>query len=157
MQVKLITIGITSDSYLESALKDYEKRLSKYCNYERIELSNPKNGSKLNRDELLKKEAELLEKRLQSTDFVVLLDENGVSMKSVEFAGFLQQKMNSGIKQLVFVIGGPFGFSNELKKKAGLQLSLSKMTLTHQMVRLFFTEQLYRAHTILKGEKYHHE
>lgn len=150
-------MGFTADSYLESAIADYEKRLSRYCTFERLELAAPKNSAKMNPDELMRKEAELFLKNIQESDFVVLLDENGKGLSSKDLSVFLQTRMNSGVRQLVFIIGGPFGFSPDFKKKASFQLSLSPMTLTHQMVRLFFTEQLYRAHTIIKGEKYHHD
>lgn len=149
-------MGQTDEGYLAEGLNDYEKRLMRYTTFERLDLNGPRNQSALSREELKNKEGQLFLTKISDQDVVVLLDENGKMYSSTEFAAFLQQRMNGGVRNLVFLIGGAFGFSDELKKRAQFSLSLSKMTLTHQMVRLFFTEQLYRAHTILRGEKYHH-
>ena len=111
----------------------------------------------MSENELKKKEGQLILGKLESSDHVILLDDKGKSHSSVEFANFLQQKMNSSLKSLVFVVGGPFGFSDEVYQRANSKLSLSKMTFSHQMVRLIFKEQLYRGLSILRGEKYHHE
>ena len=111
----------------------------------------------MNEKELKKKEGHLILGKLENSDFVILLDDKGKSYSSIEFASFLQQKMNSGLKSLVFVVGGAFGFSDEVNQRANGKLSLSKMTFSHQMVRLIFKEQLYRGFSILRGEKYHHE
>lgn len=150
-------MGLSDDGYLAEGLADYEKRLRRYCSYERLEIPNVKNAAALSKEELKIREGQLFMGKMSEGDQVVLLDEKGKMYGSTEFSEFLQARMNGGTKQLVFLIGGAYGFSDELHQRAQFKLSLSKMTLTHQMVRLFFTEQLYRAHTILKGEKYHHE
>ena len=149
-------MGQTREGYAAEGIRDYEKRLKHYISWERRELLPVKNAGNLSCQELMLREGELLKSQLAAGDFLVLLDENGSSLTSEEFSGFIGQRMNAGVKNLVFMVGGAFGFSDELYKRADYKLSLSKMTLTHQMVRLFFTEQVYRAFTIIKGEKYHH-
>lgn len=149
-------MGLTDQGYLVEGLRDYEKRLSRYTVFERLDVPGPKNPGSLDREELKTKEGQLLLSKLTDSDFLVLLDENGKMFSSTEFSEFLQQRMNSGVKNLVFFVGGAFGFSEEVRQRAQISISLSRMTLTHQMVRLFFTEQLYRGFTILRGEKYHH-
>jgi 23S rRNA (pseudouridine1915-N3)-methyltransferase len=149
-------MGITREGYVEKGLEDYEKRLSHYISWERKEVPSVKNAGSLSAQSLKEKEGQLLKSYLQAGDYLVLLDENGTVLSSEGFSEFIGQRMNSGIKNLVFMVGGAYGFSKELYDRSDYKLSLSKMTLTHQMVRLFFTEQVYRAFTILKGEKYHH-
>lgn len=156
MTIKLLAIGKTDDNDLQSLINDYKKRLSFYVKFEFDVIPDIKNAKNLSETEQKQKEGELILKRLKPTDVLVLLDENGKQHDSVSFSNYLQKYMNSGIKQLVFVIGGPYGFAEEVYKKANEKLSLSKMTFSHQMIRLFFIEQLYRGFTILRNEPYHH-
>lgn len=157
MKIKLLAIGKTDDKNLITLFESYQKRLKHYINFELKIIPDIKNVKNLSQLEQKEKEGELILKKLLPTDILVLLDEKGKEIRSVEFANYLQKKMNSGIKQLVFVIGGPYGFSENVYKKAQGKISLSKMTFSHQMIRLFVVEQLYRAFTILKNEPYHHE
>lgn len=156
MTIKLIAIGKTDSVSLQDLIKVYENRLKHYVRFELDIIPDIKNVKNLSETEQKEKEGELILKKLNATDVLILLDENGKQFGSVEFADFLQKKMNSGIKQLVLVIGGPYGFSDAIYTKAQAKISLSKMTFSHQMVRLFLIEQLYRAFTILKNEPYHH-
>lgn len=135
----------------------YEKRLGHYIKFELELIPDLKKTKNLSQAQQKTKEGELILKTLSPTDTLILLDEHGKSYSSVEFSNFLQKKMNSGLKQLVFVIGGPYGFDEEVYKVASGKVSLSKMTFSHQMVRLFMLEQLYRAFTILRNEPYHHQ
>ena len=157
MKIKLIVVGKTNAKYLLVGEREYEKRLSHYIKFEEIIISDVKQAGKLSENELKKKEGQLILAKLENSDHVILLDDKGRSYSSIELANLLQQKMNSGLKSLVFVVGGAYGFSDEVYQRAGLKLSLSKMTFSHQMVRLIFKEQLYRGFSILRGEKYHHE
>ena len=157
MKVKFIVVGKTNAKYLLEGEKEYQKRLSHYIKFEEIIVPELKQAGKLSEGELRKKEGNLILGKLENSDHVILLDDKGKSHSSIEFANFLQQKMNSTLKSLVFVVGGAFGFSDKVYKRANYKISLSKMTFSHQMIRLIFKEQLYRAYTILKGEKYHHE
>jgi 23S rRNA (pseudouridine1915-N3)-methyltransferase len=138
-------------------IEEYQKRLAHYIKFEFKIIPDIKNAKNLSESQQKEKEGVLILKELITTDQLVLLDEKGHEFRSLEFSCFLQKKMNSGIKQLVFVIGGPYGFSDTVYKKAQGKVSLSKMTFSHQMIRLFMVEQLYRAFTILKNEPYHHE
>ena len=157
MKIKLLAIGKTDNKHLIQLIEDYQKRLSHYVKFELKVLPDIKNTKNLSESEQKEKEGDLILKELIATDQLLLLDEKGHEFRSLEFSRFLQKKMNSGIKQLVFVIGGPYGFSDVVYKKAQGKVSLSKMTFSHQMIRLFMVEQLYRAFTILKNEPYHHE
>ncbi len=157
MKIRLILNGKTEEEYLVKGTSAYEKRLKHYLPFETIVIPALKNTKALSIDQQKEKEGELLFKEIQSSDKLILLDENGKEYDSVGFSGFLQQQMNSGIKNLVFVVGGPYGFSDSVYKRADGKVALSKMTFSHQMVRLFFTEQVYRAMTILKNEPYHHQ
>tara|TARA_Y100001954_G_scaffold82348_1_gene90495 strand:- start:22 stop:495 length:474 start_codon:yes stop_codon:yes gene_type:complete len=157
MKIKLIVVGKTNAEYLLEGEKEYERRLKHYTKFEEIIITDVKQAGKLSESEHKKKEGQLILAKLENSDHVILLDDKGKSYSSVEFANFLQQKMNSSLKSLVFVVGGAFGFSDELYQRAYSKLSLSKMTFSHQMVRLIFKEQLYRGFSILRGEKYHHE
>ena len=157
MKIKLIAIGKTDDKQLQQLINVYQKRLSHYINFEFITIPDIKNTKNLSENQQKEKEGNLILKELTPTDQLILLDEKGKDFRSIEFSNFLQKKMNSGIKQLVFVIGGPYGFSKSIYQKAQSKVSLSKMTFSHQMIRLFMLEQLYRAFTILKNEPYHHE
>tara|TARA_Y100000385_G_C12791264_1_gene507767 strand:+ start:138 stop:611 length:474 start_codon:yes stop_codon:yes gene_type:complete len=157
MKIRLIVIGKTSAAYLKKGEINYEERLKHYCKFEELIIPTIKNGGKLSNKDLKIKEGKLILKYIDSIDQVVILDEKGKSFSSIDFSGFLSKKILTSAKSLVFIIGGAFGFSEEVYKRANSKISLSKMTFSHQMIRLIFKEQLYRAFTILKGEKYHHE
>ncbi|MBK7182060.1 MAG: 23S rRNA (pseudouridine(1915)-N(3))-methyltransferase RlmH [Bacteroidetes bacterium] len=157
MKITLILNGKTEDEHIIKGFTVYEQRLKHYVSFETIVIPALKNTKALSIEQQKQKEAELLFKHIQSADKLILLDENGKEYNSVGFSDFIQQQMNSGIKNLVFVVGGPYGFSEEVYKRANGKISLSKMTFSHQMVRLFFIEQVYRAMTILKNEPYHHQ
>ena len=157
MKIKLIAIGKTDNKQLMQLIEEYQKRLAHYIKFEFKVIPDIKNTKNLSESQQKEKEGDFILKELVATDQLLLLDEKGQEFKSLEFSRFLQKKMNSGIKQLVFVIGGPYGFSDTVYKKAQGKVSLSKMTFSHQMIRLFMVEQLYRAFTILKNEPYHHE
>ncbi|MFD0991077.1 23S rRNA (pseudouridine(1915)-N(3))-methyltransferase RlmH [Mariniflexile jejuense] len=156
MTIKLIAIGKTDNKELQSLIDDYTKRLSFYIKFLAEIIPDIKNVKNLSEEQQKQKEGELILNKLNATDVLILLDENGKQFDSVNFSEYLQKHMNAGMKQLVFVIGGPYGFSEDVYKKANGKLSLSKMTFSHQMIRLFFIEQLYRGFTILKNEPYHH-
>ena len=157
MNVILLSIGKTDEKALEELIQKFEKRLPPYWNFQRIEIPDIKNRKNLSESQQKVKEAELLLAKLQNTDYVILLDEKEKQLSSTEFASEIQNYMNQSVKQLVFLIGGPYGFSDEIYQRANRKLSFSKMTFTHQMIRLFVVEQLYRAFTILQGKPYHHE
>lgn len=157
MKITFLVLGKTEDSYLKEGIEKYTKRLKHYIKFEIVEIPELKNTKNLSEDQQKTKEAELISKNLSNTDYIVLLDENGQELSSMQFSGFINKKMLSSVQNLVFVVGGPYGFDNSLLTTASEKLSLSKMTFSHQMVRLFFAEQVYRAFTILKGEPYHHE
>ncbi|WP_204345661.1 23S rRNA (pseudouridine(1915)-N(3))-methyltransferase RlmH [Psychroserpens algicola] len=156
MTIKLLAIGKTDHTDLQSLIDEYQKRLGFYVKFEFEIIPDLKKTKNLSEDQQKQKEGELILGKLNSTDVMIVLDENGKQLDSVNFSQYLQKHMNSGIKQLVFVIGGPYGFSPEVYQKANGKLSLSKMTFSHQMIRLFMIEQLYRGFTILKNEPYHH-
>ncbi|MEC7646383.1 MAG: 23S rRNA (pseudouridine(1915)-N(3))-methyltransferase RlmH [Bacteroidota bacterium] len=157
MKIVLFVVGKTNQEYLVEGIAKYQKRLQHYTQFEIFEISNIKNVKNLSNLELMKKEGRLILKQLQPSDYLVLLDDKGKDFTSIKFAKKLQAWMLSGKKRLVFVCGGAYGFSDELYQRQNEKLSLSKMTFSHQMVRLFFVEQVYRAYTILNNEPYHHE
>jgi len=157
MNIKLLAIGKTDNSQLQTLIDDYAKRLSFYIKFDLEIIPDIKNAKNLSESQQKEKEGELILSKIAATDQLVLLDENGKSFSSVAFADELQKKMNSGIKTLVFVVGGPYGFSDAVYQRAHSKISLSPMTFSHQMVRLFFIEQLYRGFTILRNEPYHHQ
>ncbi|AIG30610.1 50S rRNA methyltransferase [Flavobacterium psychrophilum] len=157
MNIKLIAIGKTDNKNLQTLIDDYTKRLSFYIKFDLEIIADIKNVKNLSETQQKEKEGELILSKITPTDQLILLDENGKTFSSVAFSDQLQKKMNSGIKTLVFVIGGPYGFSDDVYKKTFGKISLSQMTFSHQMVRLFFIEQLYRGFTILKNEPYHHQ
>ncbi len=157
MTIKLLGIGKTDDPALQDLTDIYIKRLGFYIRFEFELIPDIKNAKNLDENQQKQKEGELLLNKVAASDFVVLLDENGKQYSSEAFSEFIQKRLNSGLKQLVFIIGGPYGFSEDVYKRADAKLSLSKMTFSHQMIRLFFVEQLYRAFTILKNEPYHHK
>ncbi|HLT53426.1 MAG TPA: 23S rRNA (pseudouridine(1915)-N(3))-methyltransferase RlmH [Flavobacteriaceae bacterium] len=156
MTIKLLAIGKTDNKQLQTLMDDYQKRLGFYIKFELDIIPDIKNSKHLSEEQQKQKEGELILSKLSATDVLVLLDENGKQYGSVEFADYLQKHMNAGVKQVVFVIGGPYGFSPEVYAKSTGKVSLSKMTFSHQMIRLFFIEQLYRGFTILRNEPYHH-
>ena len=157
MKIKLLAIGKTDDKNLQVLIKNYEKRLKHYIKFELDIIPDLKNVKNLSESEQKEKEGALILKRINPMDQLILLDEKGAMHTSMEFSKFMQKKMNSGIKQMVLVIGGPYGFSEAVYKKSQGKISLSKMTFSHQMIRLFVVEQVYRAFTILRNEPYHHE
>ncbi|MCM4156489.1 23S rRNA (pseudouridine(1915)-N(3))-methyltransferase RlmH [Gramella sp. AN32] len=156
MTIKLVCIGKTDQQELEALIQVYFKRLQHYIKFEIDIIPDLKKLKNLNENLQKIKEGELILADIQTSDFLVLLDENGKQMGSEQFSEFIQKKLNMGLKRLIFVIGGPYGFSDQVYSRANQKVSLSKMTFSHQMIRLFFTEQLYRAFTILKNEPYHH-
>ena len=156
MKIKLITIGKTDEVYLQEGINKYNARLKHYIDFEVQEIPDVKMGKKPNVNLQKETEGKEILKLISKQEFVVLMDEKGKEFNSVSFSQFLQKRMNTGMN-LTFVIGGPFGFSDEVYSNSDMKIALSQMTFSHQMVRLFFTEQIYRSFTILKGEKYHHK
>lgn len=157
MKITLITMGKTEDSYLSEGINIYTKRLKHYVPFRILEITELKNTKNLSREQQKTKEAELIFKNINNTDHVILLDENSNELSSRQFSEFLNKKMVGGQQHLIFIVGGPYGFSKEVYDRSNEKISFSKMTFSHQMIRLFFVEQIYRAYTILKGEPYHHE
>jgi 23S rRNA (pseudouridine1915-N3)-methyltransferase len=157
MKISLLVIGKTDEEYLRKGLEIFTGRIPHYILFEMKVIPDIKNVRNLSEQQQKEKEGELILQQMLPSDELFLLDEQGMELSSVAFARFLEKKMISGIKRLVFVIGGPYGFSSNVYARANGKISLSKMTFSHQMVRLIFTEQLYRAFTILKGEPYHHQ
>ena len=157
MNIKLIAIGKTDNKNLQSLIDEYQKRLSFYIKFDLDIIPDIKNIKNLSESQQKDKEGEMILAKITPTDQLILLDEKGITYSSIDFSEELQKKMNSGLKTLVFVIGGPYGFSDKVYDKAQGKISLSLMTFSHQMVRLFFIEQLYRGFTILKNEPYHHQ
>ena len=157
MKILLLVIGKTDEKYLLEGMSRYRDRLKHYIGFNYEEIPDIKNRKSLSEAQQKKQEADLILTKLKMGDKLVLLDEKGKEYRSVEFAKHLQQQMNSGIKRLVFVVGGPYGFDASVYEKSQGKISLSKMTFSHQMIRLFMVEQVYRAMTILKNEPYHHE
>ena len=157
MKIKLLAIGKTDNKNLIALIDEYQNRLKHYIKFEMEIIPDIKNVKNLSEIQQKEKEGTLILSILQKTDQLVLLDDKGSDFTSIQFSQYLQKKMNSGIKQLVLVIGGPYGFSEAVYKKSTGKIALSKMTFSHQMIRLFIVEQLYRGFTILKNEPYHHE
>lgn len=157
MKIVLLSIGKTDDTYIKEGIDKYCKRLSHYIPFELQVIPDLKNRKKLSKEQQKEKEGELILSKIQHTDTAVLLDEKGKTFSSMKFSAQINQYMLSGCKRLVFVIGGPYGFSPSVYQKIPQKISLSAMTFSHQMVRLFMVEQVYRAMTILKNEPYHHE
>jgi len=157
MNIRLLSVGKTDHAAIQTLLDEYAKRLGFYVKFDLEIIPDIKNSKNLSEQLQKEKEGEMILKKLQNSDELILLDENGKQFSSVDFSDYLQKKMNSGLKQLVFVIGGPYGFSDAVYQRANGKISLSKMTFSHQMVRVFFVEQLYRAFTILRNEPYHHQ
>ncbi len=157
MHITLIVVGKTDHQALRQIILDYQSRLHHYVPFKFDIIPNLKNTKNLSEYQQKEKEGILILKKVKPGDHLITLDEKGKMYSSVEFAAFLQKKMNTGIRNLIFVIGGPYGFSEAVYQRANGSLSLSKMTFSHQMIRLFFIEQLYRGFTILKNEPYHHK
>ena len=157
MKVSLILVGKTVNKHFVELIDEYAGRVKHYIGFDIVTIPELKNTKNLSTDQQKQQEGELILKQMQAGDYVVLLDEHGKELRSVEFSAYMEQKMQTVGKRLVFVIGGPYGFSPDVYGKANEKLSLSKMTFSHQMVRLIFVEQLYRAMTIMRGEPYHHE
>lgn len=157
MKGVLIVVGKTTDKRFEAIIQEYVERISHYIPFAVEIISELKNTKGLSQNEQKEREGEQILRSLQAGDYVVLLDEHGSERSSMDFAAWIQKKMSAGPKRLVFIVGGPYGFSESIHKRGNEEVSLSKMTLSHQMVRMFFVEQIYRAMTILNGEPYHHE
>jgi 23S rRNA (pseudouridine1915-N3)-methyltransferase len=156
MKIELWVIGKTAFKYLDEGIAIYEKRLKHYVHFDLVVLPDIKNPP-LSTEALKIKEGELILNKLQKDDLLILLDENGKHLTSIDFSKFIENQQMNATKRLIFQIGGAYGFSDAVYARANQKMSLSKMTFSHQMIRLFFVEQLYRAFTILKGEKYHNE
>lgn len=157
MKITLLTVGKTDRDWVRQGLDIYVSRLKHYIPFTLTEIPELKNVSALSKEQIKVKEGELILKNVRPTDDLILLDEHGKEYSSVQLAKILQDKISYECKDIVFVIGGPYGFSDAVYARANSKLSLSKMTFSHQMVRTIFAEQLYRAFTIMKGEPYHHE
>lgn len=157
MQLKLLVVGETKESYLKTGMTDYLTRLKKYASVSYQEIKDIKNASAMQTEVIKRKEGAEILKNIQEGDYLVLLDDKGKSFTSLLFAEYLQTKMNLSIKRLIFVIGGAYGFSDEVYQRANEKMSLSAMTFSHQLVRLIFFEQLYRGYSILNNSPYHHE
>lgn len=156
MKIRLLLNGKTEEKHIDEGCQMYEKRIKRFVGFEQCVVESPKLPSSAGNEIVKEKEAEKMEKVFQSDEFIVLLDEAGQELTSVELSAFIQQRMNSGIKSLCFVVGGPYGFSDSIRKRSHYKLSLSRMTFPHQLVRLIFMEQLYRAFSILRNDPYHH-
>ena len=157
MKITRAVVGKTSTGYLEQGVAEYVRRLSHYVSFNIQYIADLKNTKNLTVEQQKTSEGKLIIQSLEKSDYVVLLDEHGREYTSLQFADYVQKRMSSGVRRVVFVVGGPYGFSQEVYDRANDKLSLSKMTFSHEMIRLIFTEQLYRAYTILNHEPYHHE
>ena len=157
MNIKLIVVGKSESEHLRSWVEVYVKRLSHYIGFEIITLPDVKNAKNLSVGELKERESEMILRQIEKADKVVLLDEKGKEFSSMEFSKYLEKQMNASVRTLAFVVGGAFGFSPKVYEKIGERIAISRMTFSHQMIRLLVVEQIYRAFTILKGEPYHNE
>ncbi len=157
MKIVLVVVGKTSTPYISSAVEEYAKRVNRYVPFEIVTVPDLKTSKALSEDSQKQREGSAILAALQPGDHVVLLDERGREMTSREFSAEIDRRMIQGLKRLVYVVGGPYGFAKEVYDRADGKLSLSRMTFTHEMIRLFFTEQIYRAMTIMRGEPYHHD
>ena len=157
MKIKLLAIGKTDSKALQELISDYSRRLNRYLPFELEVIPDIKHTKNLSEAEQIQKEAKVILAKLERDDHLIVLDERGKQYSSIDFSKFLQQKMNAGIKKLVFVIGGPYGLDPSVHQKSVGSWSLSQLTFSHQMIRLFATEQLYRAMTILNNQPYHHQ
>lgn len=157
MKITLVAIGSTRTDYIRQGIKTYLDRLKHYISFESIEIADPKSSKSMTPDSIKAAEAVAILNTLQRGDKVILLDERGKEYTSREFSNIIQREMLSGIKRLVFVVGGPYGFAQTVYQRADTLISFSKMTFSHEMIRLFFVEQIYRVMTILNNEPYHHD
>lgn len=157
MKISLICIGKTDEKYLLEGIDKYLKRLKFYVNFNLVVIPDIKNSKHLSQEQQKDKEAQLILKYIQATDTVILLDEHGKAYRSLEFSNYFEKAMINSVQHMIFVIGGPYGFDASIYARANQKISLSNMTFSHQMIRLFFVEQVYRAFSIMKGEPYHHE
>ena len=157
MKIVLIAVGKIKQDYLINGILDYKKRLKRYIDFDIIEISKLKKTNNLIKSQITEKEGKLILKELQENDYVILLDQKGISVDSLSFANLLNKYKEFTNKKIVFIIGGAYGFSKEIYKRSNKALSFSSMTFTHQMIRLFFLEQLYRGFSILSNQPYHHE
>jgi len=157
MKIQLTVVGKTNQDFVQKGLDEFCSRLKHYMPFELDIIPDIKNTKSLSQEQQKEKEGELILKSIQSGDYIVLLDERGKEFTSLQFAGYIEKKTHTVNKKLIFVIGGPYGFSKKVYEMASEKISLSKMTFSHQMIRLIFVEQLYRAMTILSNEPYHHE
>lgn len=157
MDIELITVGKTTIDFVQKGIAEYAGRLRHYVPFRIVELPDARKGKGISAEKQKELEGEIILSRLQPSDYVVLLDERGREYSSIEFSAFVEKQMIAGRKRLVFIVGGPYGFSEAVYSRGDSKLSLSRMTFNHEMVRMFFTEQIYRAMTILRGEPYHHE
>ena len=157
MKLTLLVIGKTTDPHVQALIDDYAKRLTHYVPFSLKVIPELRNTKALTPEQQKAQEADLIRKQLQAGDHLILLDEHGAERRSVEFARWLEKRMAAGARRLVFVVGGPYGFDPSIHTLAKEEISLSQMTFSHQLIRVLFVEQLYRAHTILRGEPYHHE
>lgn len=157
MRINLICIGKTDDKEISNLIKYYQNRLPKHWNFEITEITDVKNAKNLSPDLLKKEEGKLILHHMENSDIMILLDEKGKQFTSREFAGKIEGWMNSSVKKVCIIIGGAYGFSDEIYLRSNEKISLSKMTFTHQMIRLFFVEQIYRADQILQGKPYHND
>ena len=157
MKTILLVVGRTTDKHFLASIEEYVSRVNHYMPFSREVIPELKDTKKLSEQEQKQRESELIQKTLQPSDYLVLLDEHGTEYRSVEFAQWIQKKLASSPRRLIFLVGGPYGFANNIYEIAKEKISISKMTFSHQMIRLLFVEQIYRAMTILNGEPYHHE
>lgn len=157
MNIELIVVGKTDSQHIESIVADYSRRINHYCKFSITTLADVRNTRNMSAQQQRTTEGEAILRQITLGDYVTLLDERGDEFRSMEFAAWIQKRMNSGMRRLVMVIGGPYGFSEAVYERADNKVSLSKMTFSHQIVRAIFTEQIYRAFTILNHEPYHHE
>lgn len=157
MKTILIQVGKTTSKEFQTIIDDYAGRVKHYCQFDIVTIPELKNTKSLSQQQQKQMEGEMILKQIQTSDHVVLLDEHGKEFRSIEFATWIEKKQQTVSRNMVFVIGGPYGFSDAVYERANEKVSLSKMTFSHQMIRMIFIEQLYRAYTIIKGEQYHHE
>lgn len=157
MKTTLIQVGKTTSKDFQKIIDEYTDRLKHYTQFTVTTIPELKNTKALSAEQQKQLEAEQILRQISDSDYVVLLDEHGKEFRSIELAAWIEKKQISGLKHLIYIIGGPYGFASSIYKRANEQLSLSKLTFSHQMIRILFTEQLYRAYTIINGEKYHHE
>ena len=157
MSIDFLVVGKTDSAQVSELTRMYATRISRYIKFTLTELPDIRNSKNMSEDAQKRAEGEMILRQLSGDDYVVLLDDKGAQPTSLEFASWMQKRMNSGVKRVVFIVGGPYGFSKDVYARAAEKLSLSRMTFSHQIIRPIFTEQLYRAFTILRGEPYHHE